>query len=224
MHNTLIVGGTKGIGLAISNLLSQENCIIFSRSDYNPSSSTHHHMKVDVIHDELPELENLQNIIYCPGSINLKPFGSLKEEDFVNDHQVNFMGAVKVIKKYFRQISKVENANIILFSTVAVTQGMPFHASISSAKGAIEGLTRSLAGEFAGKIKVNCVAPTLTNTPLASGILRNEEAVNRSNERHPTKRINNAEDVAKAALFLLGDHNMTGQIIHVDGGLSSLKI
>ena len=181
-------------------------------------------MKVDVTHDELPEIENLQNIIYCPGSINLKPFGSLKEEDFINDHLVNFMGAVKVIKKYFRQISKVENANIILFSTVAVTQGMPFHASISSAKGAIEGLTRSLAGEFAGKIKVNCVAPTLTNTPLASGILRNEEAVNRSNERHPTKRINNAEDVAKAALFLLGDHNMTGQILHVDGGLSSLKI
>ena len=208
MHNTLIVGGTKGIGLAISNLLSQENCIIFSRSDYNPSSATHHHIKVDVTHDELPDLENIQNIIYCPGSIN----------------QVNFMGAVKVIKKYFRQMSKVENANIILFSTVAVTQGMPFHASISSAKGAIEGLTRSLAGEFAGKIKVNCVAPTLTNTPLASGILRNEEAVKRSNERHPTKRINNAEDVAKAALFLLDDHNMTGQILHVDGGLSSLKI
>lgn len=121
-------------------------------------------------------------------------------------------------------MSKVENANIILFSTVAVTQGMPFHASISAAKGAVEGLTRSLAGEFAGKIKVNCVAPTLTNTPLASGILRNEEAVKRSNERHPTKRINSAEDVAQAALFLLKDHNMTGQILHVDGGLSSLKI
>ena len=179
---------------------------------------------MDVIHDYLPELENIQNIIYCPGSINLKPFGSLKEDDFINDHQVNFLGAVRVIKKYFRQLSKVENSNIILFSTVAVTQGMPFHASISSAKGAVEGLTRSLAGEFAGKIKVNCVAPTLTNTPLASGILRNEDAVKRSNERHPTKRINNPDDVAKAALFLLGDHNITGQILHVDGGLSSLKI
>ena len=224
MNNTLIVGGTKGIGLAISKLLSQENRIIISRSDYVSSSSLHHHIKLDVMHDDLPELENIQNIIYCPGSINLKPFGSLKEDDFINDHQVNFLGAVRVIKKYFRQLSKVENSNIILFSTVAVTQGMPFHASISSAKGAVEGLTRSLAGEFAGKIKVNCVAPTLTNTPLASGILRNEDAVKRSNERHPTKRINNPNDVAKAALFLLGDHNMTGQILHVDGGLSSLKI
>ena len=224
MNNTLIVGGTKGIGLAISKLLSQENCIIISRSDYVSSSSLHHHIKLDVMHDDLPELENIQNIIYCPGSINLKPFGSLKEDDFINDHQVNFLGAVRVIKKYFRQLSKVENSNIILFSTVAVTQGMPFHASISSAKGAVEGLTRSLAGEFAGKIKVNCVAPTLTNTPLASGILRNEDAVKRSNERHPTKRINNPNDVAKAALFLLGDHNMTGQILHVDGGLSSIKI
>ena len=224
MNNTLIVGGTKGIGLAISKLLSQENCIIISRSDYVSSSSLHYHIKLDVMHDELPELDNIQNIIYCPGSINLKPFGSLKEDDFINDYQVNFLGAVRVIKKYFRQLSKVENSNIILFSTVAVTQGMPFHASISSAKGAVEGLTRSLAGEFAGKIKVNCVAPTLTNTPLASGILRNEDAVKRSNERHPTKRINNPNDVAKAALFLLGDHNMTGQILHVDGGLSSLKI
>ena len=133
MNNTLIVGGTKGIGLAISKLLSQENCIIISRSDYVSSSSLHHHIKLDVMHDDLPELENIQNIIYCPGSINLKPFGSLKEDDFINDHQVNFLGAVRVIKKYFRQLSKVENSNIILFSTVAVTQGMPFHASISSA-------------------------------------------------------------------------------------------
>ena len=101
---------------------------------------------------------------------------------------------------------------------------MPFHASIASTKSAIEGLTRSLAAEFAGKIKVNCVAPTLTDTPLASSILRSEEAIKRSNERHPTKRINNVEDVAKTAIFLLGDHNITGQIIHVDGGLSSLKI
>ena len=224
MYNTLIVGGTKGIGLAIANSLSENHCHIFSRNTYTSPFSNHIHNQIDVTKDELPEIENINNIIYCPGSINLKPFGSLKEDDFMNDHQINFMGAVRVIKKYFRQLSKAANSNIILFSTVAVTQGMPFHASIASTKSAIEGLTRSLAAEFAGKINVNCIAPTLTDTPLASSILRSEEAIKRSNERHPTKRINNVEDVAKTAIFLLGNHNITGQIIHVDGGLSTIKI
>ena len=130
---------------------------------------------------------------------------------------VNFLGVAKVIQHYQKTLSKVDNASIILFSTVAVSQGMTFHASIASAKGAIEGLTKSLAAEFAGKISVNCIAPTLTDTPLAQGILRNEDAVKRSNERHPSKRINSASDVAKTAEFLLQDNNITGQIIHVDG-------
>ena len=123
-------------------------------------------------------------------------------------------------------MKKQENASIVLFSTVAVSQGMPFHASIAAAKGAIEGLTRSLAAEFAPKIRVNCIAPTLTNTPLASSILRNEDAIERANNRHPLKQINSAEDVAQMASFLIGDNakNITGQIFHVDGGLSSLKI
>ena len=121
-------------------------------------------------------------------------------------------------------LSKAENASIILFSTVAVNQGMNFHASIASAKGAVEGLTKSLAAEFAGKIRVNCIAPSLTDTPLAQGILRNEDAIKRSNERHPSKRINTASDVAKTAEFLLQNNNITGQIIRVDGGMSTLKV
>ena len=135
------------------------------------------------------------------------------------------MGAVKVIKKYFRQLSKKENASILLFSTVAVEQGMPFHSSIAVAKGGIEGLTKSLAAEFAGKIRVNCIAPTITNTPLAAGILRNDDAVDRVSQRHPSKKINNPEDVASMATFLTNNSakNITGQIIHIDGGMSTLK-
>ena len=134
----------------------------------------------------------------------------------MNDLKVNFMGAVKVIKHYQRILSKSPNASIILFSTVAVQQGMPFHASIASAKGALEGLTKSLAAEFAGKIRVNCIAPTLTNTPLAEGILRNDDAIERSNARHPSKRINNVDDVANTAVFLLENNN-----IYVHGEITS---
>ena len=224
MSKTLIVGGTKGIGLQITQLLENKDCIIFSRERYNAISPNHIHFQLDVMKDDLPEINEISAIIYCPGTINLKPFRSLKIEDFQNDFNVNFLGAVKVIQYYQKTLSKADNASIILFSTVAVSQGMTFHASIASAKGAIEGLTKSLAAEFAGKISVNCIAPTLTDTPLAQGILRNEDAVKRSNDRHPSKRINSASDVAKTAEFLLQNNNITGQIIHVDGGMSTLKV
>lgn len=224
MSKTLIVGGTKGIGHQITQLLESKECILFSRELYNVSSPNHIHYQLDVIEDDLPEINEISAIIYCPGTINLKPFRSLKTEDFQNDFNVNFLGAVKVIQHYQRNLSKADNASIILFSTVAVSQGMTFHASIAAAKGAVEGLTISLAAEFAGKIRVNCIAPTLTDTPLAQGILRNEDAVKRSNDRHPSKRINSASDVAKTAEFLLQNNNITGQIIHVDGGMSTLKV
>ena len=206
MSKTLIVGGTKGIGLQITQLLDNKDCIIFSRERYNTISPNHIHFQLDVMKDDLPEINEISAIIYCPGTINLKPFRSLKIEDFQNDFNVNFLGAVKVIQHYQKTLSKVDNA------------------SIASAKGAIEGLTKSLAAEFAGNISVNCIAPTLTDTPLAQGILRNEDAVKRSNDRHPSKRINSASDVAKTAEFLLQNNNITGQIIHVDGGMSTLKV
>ena len=224
MSKTLIVGGTKGIGLEIANLMADKECIIFSRSENSNDNSKHSHYQIDILNNNYPEIDNLSTIIYCPGTINLKPFRSLKEADFDHDFNINVKGAVKVIQHYQRIISKADNASILLFSTVAVSQGMPFHASIAASKGAVEGLTKSLAAEFAGKIRVNCIAPTITNTPLASGILRNEEAIKRSNDRHPTKRINNVSDVASTALFLLQNNNITGQIINVDGGMSTLKV
>tara|TARA_B110000902_G_scaffold7537_1_gene8938 strand:- start:1409 stop:2083 length:675 start_codon:yes stop_codon:yes gene_type:complete len=224
MGKILIVGGTKGIGQEIAQLLENRECVIFSREQYQVNSSNHTHYQLDVSDGNFPEIEDLSSIVYCPGTINLKPFRSLKVEDFQHDFNINFLGAVKVIQHYQRGLSKSPDASIVLFSTVAVNQGMSFHASIAAAKGAVEGLTKSLAAEFAGKIRVNCIAPSLTNTPLAQGILRNEDAIKRSNERHPSKRINTASDVAKTAEFLLQNNNITGQIIHVDGGMSTLKV
>ena len=224
MGKILIVGGTKGIGEEIAQLLENKECVIFSRESHNVKSYNHTHYQIDVSEGEFPDIEDISAIVYCPGTINLKPFRSLKIEDFQHDFNINFLGAVKVIQHYQKALSKSPDASIVLFSTVAVKQGMTFHSSIASAKGAVEGLTKSLAAEFAGKISVNCIAPTLTNTPLAQGLLRNEDAIKRSNERHPSKRINTASDVAKTAEFLLQNNNITGQIIHVDGGMSSLKV
>tara|TARA_B110000438_G_C15768934_1_gene630953 strand:+ start:917 stop:1597 length:681 start_codon:yes stop_codon:yes gene_type:complete len=226
MAKTIIIGGSRGIGSSILDLLIDKECINLSRSQQSPIHPNHKYINLDITNSEFPEIENVKTLIYCPGTINLKPFGSLNEEDFMNDLQINFLGAVKAIKHYFRTMKKQENASIVLFSTVAVSQGMPFHASIASAKGAIEGLTRSLAAEFAPKIRVNCIAPTLTNTPLAATILRNDEALERSNNRHPLKKINSPEDVSSMVNYLISENakNITGQIFHIDGGLSTLKL
>ena len=226
MSKTVIIGGSKGIGSSILELLKDAECVNLSRSEPTLIHPNHQHINFDITKSEFPEIENVKTLIYTPGTINLKPFGSLKEEDFMNDLQVNFLGAVKAIKHFFRSMKKQENASIVLFSTVAVSQGMPFHASIASAKGAIEGLTKSLAAEFAPKIRVNCIAPTLTNTHLASSILRNNDAIERSNNRHPLKKINSVEDVSSMVNFLISDNakNITGQILHIDGGLSTIKL
>ena len=226
MSKILIIGASKGIGQSISNSLINNECILTSRDHYEVKSSNHKHYALDVINDDLPEIDEISSIIYCLGTITLKPFRSLKNQDFENDFRVNVLGAVKVIQHYQKALSKSENASIVLFSTVAVSQGMPFHSSIAAAKGAVEGLTKSLAAEFAGKIRVNCIAPTITNTPLASGILRNDDAVERANQRHPSKKINQPEDVAAMASFLISQSakNITGQIIHIDGGMSTLKV
>ena len=176
--------------------------------------------------DEFPNIDSAINgLVYCPGTINLKPLKSLKIEDFQNDFEVNLLGAVKVINKYFNNLKSSERSSIVLFSTVAVQTGMPYHSSIASAKGAVEGLTRSLAAEFAPTIRVNCIAPSITNTPLAEKLLNNESKRKASEDRHPLKRIGDAEEIAKTVLYLLSEsaNFITGQIIKVDGGISSIK-
>lgn len=230
MKTYLVVGGTSGIGLETTKLLRQNNrVVVLSRNNKNLDGLNNvefHSADVTKPADELPQIDGLINgLVYCPGTINLKPLKSLKIEDFQNDFDINLLGAVKVINKYFNNLKSAEKSSIVLFSTVAVQTGMQYHASISSAKGAVEGLTRSLAAEFAPNIRVNCIAPSITNTPLAEKLLNNETKIKASEERHPLKRIGNAKEIAETVAFLLSDSAsfITGQIIKVDGGISSIK-
>ena len=164
--------------------------------------------------------------MYAPGSINLKPFRGLKRSDFEHEFAINALGAVDVLQWAQKTLTATPGASVVLFSTVAVTQGMPFHASVAAAKGAVEGLTRSLAAEWAPKVRVNAIAPSLTNTPLAERLLNNEAKQEAAAKRHPLQRVGTPEDIANAALFLLSEQSswITGQILGVDGGMSALKI
>lgn len=228
----LIVGGSSAIGLALTNRLAAEGnrVVVLSRNqnqlELNDNIEYH---KIDVL-DQSQNLlsfeEELDGLAYCPGSINLKPFKSFKEADYIDDFRINAMGAVKVINHFLPNLKKSEKSSIVLFSTVAVQTGMPYHASIAMAKGAVEGLTRSLAAEFAPKIRVNAIAPSLTDTPLASKLLSNDEKKEASAKRHPLNAFGKAEEIANAAYFLLSDQSnwVTGQILHIDGGMSSLRL
>jgi 3-oxoacyl-[acyl-carrier protein] reductase len=230
MKTYIVAGGTSGIGLETTKVLSHNNrVVVISREKKNIDGLTNvdfYPANITKTIDELPNIEGkINGIVYCPGTINLKPMKSLRIEDFQNDFEVNLLGAVKVINKYFNNLKLAEKASIVLFSTVAVQTGMPYHASIAAAKGAVEGLTRCLAAEFGPSIRVNCIAPSITNTPLAEKLLNNETKLKASEDRHPLKRIGSALEIAELVAFLLSDNAgfITGQIIKVDGGISSTK-
>jgi len=228
MKTTLIIGASSGIGKSLAQkLISQgENVISISRNtpDLQYSQSFTH----DVLSDnEFPKIEGaIDGLVYCPGSINLKPFRGIKVQDFKNDFELHVIGAIKSIQAYSSNLQLSKNASIVLFSTVAVQVGMTFHSSVSMSKGAIEGLAKALAAEFSPKIRVNCVAPSLTATPLADKFLNTPEKLDASNNRHPLKRIGAPEDIANAVEFLLSEKSswVTGQVLHVDGGMSTLKV
>ena len=225
MKTILVAGANSGIGRAlIDKLLTNHRVIALSRNplDLNHPNLVYHTYDALSEADTLPELEQLDGVVYCPGSITLKPFHRLKKEEFQSDWELNFMGAVRVLQQAYPVLRQSSHASVVLFSTVAVQKGMAFHASISAAKAAIEGLTRSLAAEWAPQIRVNAIAPSLTETPLASGLLNTEAKAQASAERHPLKRIGKPEEIAAMAAFLLGDEAswMTGQVVHLDGGLS----
>lgn len=223
--NIVLVGGSSSIGLTLANLIKSEHSItIISRNDPEIEEVTHH--KADVTKDELPDFDKpIDGLVYLPGSINLKPFKMLREENFKDDFEINFLGAVRVIKKYEENLKESGLASVVMFSTVAVKQGLSFHASIAAAKGAVEGFVRSMAAEYAPNIRFNAIAPSIVDTPLAKNLLRNDKQRNNSEERHPLKRIGKPEDVAHATKYLLSGESswMTGQILHLDGGLSSIK-
>ena len=231
--NIFIVGGSSGIGLELVKALSANHDEIYVGSRTNSTLAEVpgvHHFTLDVKAesldlDALPDI--LHGLVYCPGTIVLKPFQRLTIDDFQEDFDLNLLGAVKVIQGCLKRLKKSPTgASIVLFSTVAVKTGMVFHASVASAKGAVEGLTRALAAEFAPRIRVNAIAPSLTQTPLAESLLSSEDRQKASAERHPLKRIGAPQEIAALALHLLRDEGswITGQIIHADGGMSSIKV
>ncbi|MEM9896022.1 MAG: SDR family oxidoreductase [Bacteroidota bacterium] len=226
----IVVGGSTGIGLALTKKLSFEghHVTVLSRSnDHLAGLSNVEHHTYDVTAEASPniQLDHIDGIAYCPGTINLKPFHGLKLEDFQNDFEVNVKGAVKVIQSVVKQLKKQDHSSIVFFSTVAVQQGMPFHSSVAASKGALEGMTRALAAELAPKVRVNCIAPSVTDTPLAGRLLASEDKKEASGKRHALGRVGTAEEVAKLAAYLLSEDAgwMTGQIIGLDGGMSSIR-
>jgi len=227
--NILIIGGSSGIGLALAEQLApHNNVIVASRTAESIAGLDVMHITYDATQDDLdtsllPEI--LHGFVYCPGSINLRPFKGLKLDAFQSDFEINLLGAVRSLKSVLNQLSASGNASVVFFSTVAVQTGMPFHSSVAASKGAIEGLTRSLAAEFAPKIRVNAIAPSLVDTPMASKFLNNEVKIEKANERHPLGRVGNAKEMAQASAFLLGEESswMTGKILQLDGGIGNLK-
>jgi 3-oxoacyl-[acyl-carrier protein] reductase len=227
--NILIIGGSSGIGKALVNQLQNDNNLfVANRTDEGLDLNKITYIQYDATDGVLDISQmpsQLDGFVYCPGSINLRPFKGLKPETFSKDFEINVLGAVQSLQSVLKNLLESPQASLVFFSTVAVQTGMPFHASVAASKGAIEGLTRSLAAEYAPKLRVNTIAPSLTNTPLASKFLNNEIKLEKANERHPLKYIGSADDIANTARFLLSDESkwMTGQIIHLDGGIGDLK-
>lgn len=227
MRNIVIIGGSKGIGHSILIQQLENNKLHnISRTPPDISHPNLTHYSIDVLQDALPEIQNIDTLIYCPGSINLKPIGSLSIDDFRTDFEINVIGAVKAIQKYLPVLKKGTNPSILLFSTVAAKLGMPFHASIATAKAGVEGLVKSLGAELASVVRINAIAPTITETSLSANILRNDRMKENMTERHPMKGYLKPEEVAEMADFLISEKakSISGQIFEMDYGIVSFKI
>lgn len=226
----LIIGGSHGIGLETTRILAKDHEVyVGARTKENLENISCTYFSFDVLKDDINSVElpdSLDGFVYCPGSINLKPLKMLKPEDFQEELELNFLSLVRILKGILPKLKSGDNASLVFFSTVAVKVGMPFHTSISAAKGAIEGFARSLAAEYAPSLRVNVIAPSLTDTRLAEKLVSNESKRSVIEERHPLKRIGEASDIANLVEYLISDKSswMTGQTIGMDGGLSSLNL
>jgi NAD(P)-dependent dehydrogenase (short-subunit alcohol dehydrogenase family) len=229
MKTYLVVGASSGIGKQIAiNLKNEGHKVIGTYNNNNIEIDGIEMIKFDASENQsIPEFETneLSGLIYCPGTINLKPFRGFNEDDFINDYKINVIGAIRIIKKYLKQLKATENSSILFFSTIAVQNGFNFHSQVASSKGALEGLTRSLAAEFAPNIRVNAIAPSLTDTPLAQNLLNTDQKKEANANLNPLKKIGDVNDIADMAVFLTSEKAkwISGQIFHIDGGMSSIK-
>lgn len=231
MANYFIIGASSGIGKKLTELLTSDGHRVYGTFYKNQiqsenSSIQYHYLNVfdeNVMIDYLPEI--IDGFIYCAGSINLRPFDRIKPADFSADYSLQVIGMIKVLQATLSRLKKSDQASIVLFSTVAVQTGLPYHSQVAASKGAIEGLTKALAAELSPKIRVNCIAPSLTDTPLAAGLLNTDQKREANAARHPLKKIGTSTDIANMASFLLSEKAgwITGQIFHIDGGISTIK-
>ncbi|WP_406684280.1 SDR family oxidoreductase [Seonamhaeicola sp. MEBiC1930] len=227
MDTVIVIGGSKGIGKSIiEQLLDNSKVINVSRSEPDIYHENLTHYKCNISTDKLPNINQVDKLVYCPGSINLKPISRLSIDDFKNDFEINVLGAVKAIKNYLPILKLGNNPSILLFSTVATKLGMPFHSSIAVAKSGVEGLVKSLGAELAPIIRINAIAPTITDTELASKLLRNDKMIANITERHPLKKFLSPREVSDMAIFLLSEKasSISGQIFEMDCGIVSFKI
>ena len=231
MSSYVVVGGSKGIGLGIVRRLvaAGESVTVLSRTAANLAELDNvTHVALDVTRDEVSSdmfPEQIKGLAYCPGSINLRSFRSLKPDMFREDFELNVIGAVKTLQCALSALKKAAPASVLLFSTVAVGQGMPMHSSIAVSKGAIEGLTRTLAAELAPEVRVNCVAPALTQTSLTERFFKDEEKATALASRYPLGRTGTVDDIASVGQMLLSEESswVTGQTIGVDGGMANVR-
>jgi len=232
MKNILIIGGSSGIGASlIEKFTNDPNYRVIATFNQGniPTAQNIKTFKFDVLSDTLDLSilpEAIDGVVYCPGSINLLPFHRIKLDAFRADFELQVMGAIKIIQTILPHLKKSISASIVFFSTVAVQSGFNFHTQVAASKGAIEGLTRSLAAELAPKIRVNAIAPSLTDTPLASKLLGSDEKKQANAERHPLKKIGTSENMAEVVEFLLSEKSqwMSGQVMAIDGGISTLRV
>jgi len=213
MKKILLVGSSSDIA---NYLLKNNNfefvCLSSQESDFDILDNT-----------TFPKIDNLDGIVYFPGTVNLRPFSNLRSKDFQRDYEINVLGLVNILKHY--QLSLNKNASIVTISSIAAGFGMPFHSSISMCKASVEALIRSLAAEWAPKIRLNCIAPSLVETKMTERLTNSNMKKESIANKHPLKTIGEVSDISNMISFLLSEKSkwITGQTIRIDGGLSTLR-